>query len=456
MEDFESLHFAGDWGALVSEDGELASVPDLVRVLVHGGVPSWDAVDAVLDRIGHDEGVRGYITHPHKYARPIGPHYDWAARFPESRVRPSWAPRSLDALRGLQWLIAALRAYWKQEPAPADWQEAQRSPGERFERRLYVDLFGGQFAIHLDDAHRLFKNELLAAVPAASRTERGDAVREYDLHDEWATHCGVWLKAGEGGRDQLVRCGRLVPLVMKRDACYLDAAIDTVIDMLRQETEPGDVFILRRGYAAQWQPKGLRSPTVDWKEGSAIPEGYGAASLAVDPRQTRNPYEWFRKGIKWNGPGQEPRRLQGLDGYWEELRASWRERESSGDVDGQVDKPHWSSLVAVRRSIAVEAGLLGCIKDAAPTPGPQLLPPPAVAADLGSTVATHVKGERWSEAEMQTMRDLREAGVSDVEIAKRFGCERAIIHQKIGARKKRVATASGSTWPTYGRPQAVK
>lgn len=167
MEDFESLHFVGDWGALVSEDGELASVPDLVRVLAHGGMPAWAAVDEVLDRIGHDATVRGYITHPHKFARPIDPQYDWAARFPESRVRPSWAPRSFDDMRGLHWLIEVLRAYWKQARSPADWQDAQRSPGERFEQLLYVALFGGQFAIHLDDAHRLFKDELIAAVPAS-------------------------------------------------------------------------------------------------------------------------------------------------------------------------------------------------------------------------------------------------------------------------------------------------
>lgn len=47
----------------------------------------------------------------------------------------------------------------------------------------------------------------------------------------------------------------------------------------------------------------------------------------------------------------------------------------------------------------------------------------------------HVKDAKWTAAELQALREMRQAGMTDVDIAKAVGCSRQIIGEQIGSRK---------------------
>lgn len=69
-----------------------------------------------------------------------------------------------------------------------------------------------------------------------------------------------------------------------------------------------------------------------------------------------------------------------------------------------------------------------------PGGGAEILRGSRVVQPIGSSWP-HVKGADWTDAELQALREMRQAGMTDVEIAKAAGCSRQIIGEQIGSRK---------------------
>lgn len=142
MESFESWHDAEEWGPLSSEDGELVSVPDLVRLQMLTPLPLVPAVHRVFDAIERDGSVNAYFTTLGDFALKVGAGVVWPDRLmPGSSItfglkRP-----------GTPGVMGYMRAYWT----------AKRRP-----RCLYDPVLGSyQLAILRKDADRIFGRDTL-------------------------------------------------------------------------------------------------------------------------------------------------------------------------------------------------------------------------------------------------------------------------------------------------------
>lgn len=146
MESFESWHDAEEWGPLSSTDGELVSVPDLVRRQMLAPLPLVPAVDTVLDAIERDGAVNWYLTTRGNYAIKVRDDLAWPDRLIIDRVTETGASSGTIVFGlkrpGTLGLMDYMRAYWMLRSRP---------------RRLYDPVLDShQLAILRKDADRLF------------------------------------------------------------------------------------------------------------------------------------------------------------------------------------------------------------------------------------------------------------------------------------------------------------
>jgi len=171
MESFESWHDAEEWGPLSSTDGELVSVPDLVRRQMLAPLPLVPAVDTVLDAIERDGAVNWYLTTRGNYAIKVRDDLAWPDRLIIDRVTETGASSGTIVFGlkrpGTLGLMDYMRAYWMLRSRP---------------RRLYDPVLDSyQLAILRKDADRLFGRDTsdpadVKAAPPAFQSERSPAV----------------------------------------------------------------------------------------------------------------------------------------------------------------------------------------------------------------------------------------------------------------------------------------
>lgn len=142
MESFESWHDAEEWGPLSSEDGELVSVPDLVRLQMLTPLPLVPAVHRVFDAIERDGSVNAYFTTLGDFALKVGAGVVWP-----DKLMPGSSITFGFKRPGTPGVMSYMRAYWT----------AKRRP-----RCLYDPVLGSyQLAILRKDADRLFGRDTL-------------------------------------------------------------------------------------------------------------------------------------------------------------------------------------------------------------------------------------------------------------------------------------------------------
>ena len=142
MESFESWHDAEEWGPLSSEDGELVSVPDLVRLQMLTPLPLVPAVHRVFDAIERDGSVNAYFTTLGDLALKVGAGVVWP-----DKLMPGSSITFGFKRPGTPGVMSYMRAYWT----------AKRQP-----RCLYDPVLGSyQLAILRKDADRLFGRDTL-------------------------------------------------------------------------------------------------------------------------------------------------------------------------------------------------------------------------------------------------------------------------------------------------------
>jgi hypothetical protein len=130
-EDFESWHYLSEYGKLLSMEGVLVSLPDVVRLRMHvDPLPMGPAGRMVLDKLDSNEGVPLYVTRRTEFAAMVRESFVW-------RSAKGEAPE----VRGRSGLLSALRAAWSNETAT--------------EQSLYDTAFGGQTALLASDAVRI-------------------------------------------------------------------------------------------------------------------------------------------------------------------------------------------------------------------------------------------------------------------------------------------------------------
>ena len=149
MESFESWHDAEEWGPLSSTDGELVSVPDLVRRQMLAPMPLVPAVNTVLDAIERDGAVNWYLTTRGNYAMKVRGDLVWPDRLIFDRLTDAGATTGTIVFGlkrpGTLGLMDYMRAYWMLKSRP---------------RRLYDPVLDSyQLAILRGDAERLFGPE---------------------------------------------------------------------------------------------------------------------------------------------------------------------------------------------------------------------------------------------------------------------------------------------------------
>lgn len=153
MEDFYTGHDPDRWGKLLAEDGELFSVPDVVRVVMKASnLPHLPAAHHVLSCIRDAVQARCYITRPGLFALPVRRPAVWpvvAPQVPTAKIRNQRAkPASMP-----NDLAAVLRGYFGR-------LRAILAAGQGFDDAdLYVCIGAGQLAMHSADVVALFAME---------------------------------------------------------------------------------------------------------------------------------------------------------------------------------------------------------------------------------------------------------------------------------------------------------
>lgn len=188
VEDFKSGHYVGTWGPLLSEEGELFSLPDVIRVVMLARVlPHLDAAHSVLTSIKNDSQARCYITRPGRFAVSITRPAVWPEPPPPSasnagkRAKPSVEPPTN--------LATVVRGYFRHLQAQS------RGVGGFGDADLYAAYPHGphgphgQLAILGADASRLFRAELDSVLgpmePAAEPGPVSQKTAPADLAAEW-------------------------------------------------------------------------------------------------------------------------------------------------------------------------------------------------------------------------------------------------------------------------------
>lgn len=149
VEDIKSGHYVGTWGPLSSKDGELFSLPDVIRVVgVARRLPLLNAANSVLIGIRDDLQARCYITRPGEFAYSIKRPDVWPPAPP--LATPKGRKKAARPVLGALDLADIVRGYF-------DCLLKIRDDRRRFVAAdLYVIFWGGQLAIHREDALRLF------------------------------------------------------------------------------------------------------------------------------------------------------------------------------------------------------------------------------------------------------------------------------------------------------------